>query len=52
MEQGPDDQTMNPAPADDPRRESESGYQDGGTTDAQDPESLDDTAVQRPPSDS
>ena len=55
MEQGPDelnDQTGNHAAADDARRESESGYQDGGTTDAQDPESLDDTAVQRPPSDS
>ncbi len=37
---------------DDARRESESGYQDGGTTGTEEPESLDDTAVQRPPSDS
>jgi hypothetical protein len=37
---------------DDARRESESGYQDGGTADTEVPESLDDTAVQRPASDS
>jgi hypothetical protein len=37
---------------DDARRERESGYQDGGTADTEEPESLDDTAVQRPASDS
>ena len=33
---------------DDARRESESGYQDGGTADTEVPESLDDTAAQSP----
>jgi hypothetical protein len=33
---------------DDARRESESGYQDGGTAGAEQAESPDDTAAQRP----
>jgi len=37
---------------DDARRESESGYQDGGTADTEEPESLDDAAAQRPHGDS
>lgn len=54
MEQGPDepsDHTMaGVSPEEEPRRASESGYQQGG--DAEESESLDDTAVQRPPTDS
>ncbi|HEU4867922.1 MAG TPA: hypothetical protein VFV09_09355 [Actinomycetota bacterium] len=47
------EETPNPTQSeDDTRRESESGYQDGGTADTEEPESLDDTAVQRPASDS
>jgi hypothetical protein len=36
---------------DDARRESESGYQDGGTAGAEQAESPDDTAAQRPAGD-
>lgn len=43
------DETPNPTQSeDDARRESESGYQDGGTAGTEEPESLDDTAAQSP----
>ena len=46
------EETPNPTQSeDDARRESESGYQDGGTAGTDEPGSVDDTAAQSPAGD-